>query len=126
MSPERLPDLVDRALGRRGTTQEYLDWASVLHRVSDTDADAALLAVRSTIPHRPEPADVLKAAIAITNDRAMRAEAERHRRERDTGIDEHGRPLVPMPDHVRAGLRELQAKQAARHAVLTDPIDAEP
>lgn len=123
MNPDRLVPLVDRALGRRGTTQEYLDWAAVLGHVTDDDGDAALLAVRSTIPHRPEPADVRKAATAIANDRAMRAQAEQLRRERATGVDAQGRPLVPMPAYVRAELREFERKQQARAAALAGSPD---
>lgn len=128
MSPDRLVPLVARALGRPASRAELEDWADVLRHVTDDDGDAALLAVRSTIPHRPEPADVRKAATAIANDRAMRQQAEHLRRERETGLDEQGRPLVPMPDYVRQAAREFEARQRARAAALasSDPTNTSP
>lgn len=72
MTPPRLIELVARALGRPANRYELDTWAPVLARIPDDDADAALIAHRSQSSFAPQPADVLKHAIAIANDRAMR------------------------------------------------------
>lgn len=126
MTPERLVPLVDRALGRKGRAAEYADWAALLARFDDETCEQALLTHRRDSPHPPTLADVVKQAVVLTNDRAMRAAAERRRVEVETGIaqeGEHaGQPLVPMPPEIRDGLRVL----AQRHQVpdATDLDDA--
>lgn len=72
MTPPRLVELVARALGRKPNRYELDTWGPVLTRINDDDADAALIAHRASSPHPPQPADVLKHAIVIGNDRAMR------------------------------------------------------
>lgn len=120
MTPLALVPLVARALGRPGSAAELEDWERVLKHVPDDVADQALLDHRATSTYPPTLADVRRHATAITNDRAMRAEAEQRRRERETGMTPDGQPLVPMPDHVRDGLRELAARQRARHNALEE------
>lgn len=72
MTPARLVALVGRALGHAPNRYDLDTWGPVLARINDDDADQALIAHRASSPHPPQPSDVLKHAIAIANDRAMR------------------------------------------------------
>lgn len=123
MTPERLVPLVDRALGRKAKAAEYADWATLLARYDDDTCDQALLNHRRDSPHPPTLADVVKQAVVLTNDRAMRAAAELRRLEVETGVAHEGEraglPLVPMPAEVRDGLKLL----AQRHHVPDEPAD---
>lgn len=114
MTPARLVELVARALGRRPNPHELADWSAVLATTNDDDADAGLVLHRANSPHAPTPSDVRKAAIAIANDRALRAVTELRRRELATGIAQEGesagKPFVPMPPQVRAQLAEFEMR----------------
>lgn len=119
MTPTALVALVARALGRPGTTAELQDWARVLQRVPDDIGDQALLDHRASSTYPPTLADVRRHATALLNDRAMRAEADARRLERQTGQTADGQPLIPMPDEVREAAAQLAARQSARDAALT-------
>jgi hypothetical protein len=119
MSPHRLLQLVTRALGRTPRRAELEDWADVLRQVQDDDADAGLTTHRASSPHSPTPADVRRQAVVIANDRAMRAEAEARRLERETGRTIDGQPFVPMPDEVKQASAHLAARQRDRDAALS-------
>lgn len=118
MTPTALVALVARALNRPGTQPELLDWARVLERVPDDIADQALLDHRATSTYPPTLADIRRLATLALNDRAMRAEAEQRRLERETGQTADGQPLVPMPAEVRNLTDQLAARQRARAAAL--------
>jgi hypothetical protein len=118
MTPTALIALVARALGRPGARLELEDWGRVLAHVPDDVADQALLDHRASSTYPPTVADVRRHATLLLNDRAMRAEAEQRRRERETGMTADGKPLVPMPEQVRAAAAELSARQRARDVAL--------
>lgn len=120
MTPARLARLAARALGRTPTRDELADWTRVLDRVPDDTADQALLDHRATSTYPPTLADVRRLATIALNDRAMRAETDLRRLERETGMTVDGQPLVPMPPEVRQAAAELAARQRARTAAL-DP-----
>mgnify|MGYP000318304780 CR=1 FL=1 len=128
MTPAAVAALVARALGRPGTHDEVTTWARVLEHFPDDAADQALLDHRATSTYPPTLADVRRHAIAILNDRAMRAETEARRIERETGRTTDGLPLVPMPATVRSLADQLAARQAARDAALQPdpPRDTNP
>lgn len=127
MTPARLVALVTSALGRKPNPLEIAAWGAVLEHTRDDDADQGLVAHRASSPHPPTPADVRRQAAVIANDRAMRAVNDRLREEAETGLavdpdhpDRHGKPLVPMPDHVRQQMRELARRTAARTAEIQE------
>lgn len=124
MTPARLARLAARALGHTPTRDELADWTHVLKRVPDDIADQALLDHRSNSTYPPTLADVRRHATVLLNDRAMRAEAEARRLERETGQTADGQPLVPMPAEIKDGLRELAARQRARAAAIANTTDS--
>lgn len=125
MTPAPLVALVARALGRPATKTELNDWAHGLAHVPDDIADQALLDHRTTSTYPPTLADVRRHATSLLNDRAMRAETEQRRLERETGMTADGRPLVPMTDEVRQARADFETRQRARDAALL-PLDQQP
>jgi type II secretory pathway component HofQ len=125
MTPDGIVRLVTDALGRPGRASEYREWAAALERYDDADGWAALSMHRRTSPHPPQLVDVLRCAVVLGNDRAMRAAAENLRIEQQTGRahdpsdpERHGKPLVPMPPSVREAARQYAARQNARDTAL--------
>jgi hypothetical protein len=127
MTPDGIVRLVTDALGRPGRASEYREWAAALERHDDADGWAALSMHRRTSPHPPQLVDVLRCAVVLGNDRAMRAAAENLRIEQATGRvhdpsdpERHGKPLVPMPPSVREAARQYAARQNARDTALEE------
>lgn len=109
MTPPRLIELVARALGRPANRYELDTWAPVLARINDDDADAALIAHRASSPHPPQPSDVLKHAIVIANDRAMRQ------------LPEQVQGVPPTPEFL-AELERIRARAAAKAEREPSPV----
>lgn len=127
MTPDRLLLLVASALGRRPLPLEVSAWAQVLEHTRDDDAEQGLALHRASSPHPPTAADVRRLAIGVANRRADDALNDRLRIERETGRvhdpadpERHGKPLVPMPDHVREARRALDRAVATRTAELQE------